>query len=280
MQPQIPRLEIGKGLEFVIDILKSGFSSYTKTFSKSTDGLIKFLSVNLSAVPPYVFIAIFFLIIFFFVSKRLAIGSSLALVLIWSMRLWDSMIITLVLVLFSTAISILIGIPIGILSALNNTAKNIINPILDFMQTLPSFVYLIPAIPFFGIGSTSALFSTVFFAIPPVIRLTSLGIRQIDKEIIEACDSFGSTMMQKLLKVQVPLAMPTIMTGINQTIMMSLSMVVVSAMIGVGGLGKDVLMALQGLNIGKSFEAGLSVVILAITLDRISQSINKKNRIS
>ena len=144
------------------------------------------------------------------------------------------------------------------------------------MQTMPAFVYLIPAIPFFGLGKVSAVFATVIFGMPPAIRLTSLGIRQVPGELIEASDAFGTTWKQKLLKVQLPIAVPTIMAGINQTIMLSLSMVVIAAMIGAGGLGGEVLRAIQRFQPGKGFEVGLGVVILAIILDRVTQNIGKK----
>lgn len=182
---------------------------------------------------------------------------------------------TLALVLVSTAIAVALGLPLGILAALNKTFFQIVKPVLDFMQTMPAFVYLIPAIPFFGLGPVSASFATVIFSIPPAIRLTALGIKQIDKEMIEASDSFGSTTLQKLTKVQMPLAMPTIMAGVNQTIMLALSMVVIAAMIGAGGLGSEVWRAIQRLRPGEGFVAGLAVVILAIVLDRLTQKISR-----
>ena len=158
---------------------------------------------------------------------------------------------------------------------INDTANKIIIPILDFMQTMPAFVYLIPAIPFFGLGKVAAIFSTLVFAMPPSIRLTSLGIRQVPVELVEAADAFGSNKWQKLIKLQIPIATPTIMAGVNQTIMLALSMVVIAAMIGAKGLGGEVWKAIQRLQPGKGFEAGLGIVILAIVLDRIMQSVGK-----
>ncbi len=196
--------------------------------------------------------------------------------MIWNIGLWNATVSTLSLVLAATFIAVGLGLPLGIFAALNDKANKVIMPVLDFMQTMPAFVYLIPAIPFFGLGKVSAVFATVIFGMPPAIRLTSLGIRQVPGELIEASDAFGTTWKQKLLKVQLPMAVPTIMAGINQTIMLSLSMVVIAAMIGAGGLGGEVLRAIQRFQPGKGFEAGLGVVILAIILDRITQNIGKK----
>jgi glycine betaine/proline transport system permease protein len=172
-----------------------------------------------------------------------------------------------------------VRIPLGIWAAMSDRIYRIIMPILDFMQTMPAFVYLIPAIPFFGLGPVSGIFATVIFSMPPAIRLTTLGIRQVPAELTEAADAFGSTPRQKLLKVQLPLATPTIMTGINQTIMLALSMVVIAAMIGAGGLGAEVWKAIQRLEPGAGFEAGIAVVILAMILDRITQNIGQRRKI-
>ncbi len=199
--------------------------------------------------------------------------------LIYNMGLWGPTITTLALVLISTLLAILLGIPLGILAGISKGFYKIITPILDFMQTMPAFVYLIPAIPFFGLGAVSAVFATVIFSIPPAIRLTALGIKQVPKDLIEASDAFGSTKFQRLIKIQLPLATPTIMAGINQTIMLSLSMVVIAAMIGAKGLGGEVWKAIQRLNLGLGFEAGLSVVIVAMVLDRITQHITKGSQV-
>src|SRR5699024_739265 len=179
------------------------------------------------------------------------------------------------LVLISTIIAVTIGLPIGIAAALNARTRRIVMPILDFMQTMPAFVYLIPAIPFFGLGAVSASVATVIFSTPPAIRLTILGITQVPADLIEAADSFGSTRRQKLFKVQIPMAMPTIMAGINQTIMLALSMVVIAAMIGAGGLGGEVWRAIQRLEPGMGFTAGIAIVILAMILDRMTQHIGQ-----
>jgi glycine betaine/proline transport system permease protein len=181
------------------------------------------------------------------------------------------------LVIAGTFLSLLFGIPIGILASQNDTAEKIVSPILDLMQTMPSFVYLIPAVIFFGLGKVAALAAILIFAIPPAIRLTNLGIRQVPTEMIEAANAFGSTRMQILKDVQLPLAMPTIMTGVNQCIMMSLSMSVIAAMIGAGGLGREVLKAMQTVDIGLGLEGGLGIVVVAIIMDRISQKVAKRS---
>ena len=172
-----------------------------------------------------------------------------------------------------TAVFTILGVPLGIWTANSNRCNKIMRPILDFMQTMPAFVYLIPAVLFFGLGTVPGAFATVIFAMPPVVRLTGLGIRQVPKNVVEASRSFGATPWQLLYKVQLPLALPTIMTGINQTIMMSLSMVVIAAMISAGGLGEIVLKGITQMKIGLGFEGGIAVVILAIVLDRITQGM-------
>jgi glycine betaine/proline transport system permease protein len=182
---------------------------------------------------------------------------------------------TIAMVIGAVALCMIIGIPLGILSAKNQTAHRIITPILDFMQTLPAFVYLLPAIPFFGLGVVPAVITTLIFAMPPIIRLTDLGIKQVPEELIELGKSFGSTFFQMLFKIELPLARPTILAGINQCIMLSLSMVVIAAMIGAKGLGGVVWTAIQQLKMGMGFEAGVAIVIIAIILDRITQNLGK-----
>jgi len=180
---------------------------------------------------------------------------------------------TVAIVLTSVVISLLIGIPIGIIMTYNRHLDAVMKPILDGMQTMPSFVYLIPAIILFDLGKVPAVFSTTIYAVPPVIRLTNLGIRRVPKEMVEAAESFGSSRWQLLTKVQLPQALPTIMAGINQTTMMALAMVVIASMIGAKGLGMEVLIAINRIDIARGFESGLSIVFLAIIIDRISQGI-------
>ena len=184
---------------------------------------------------------------------------------------------TLAIVLASVVISLLLGLPIGILISSSRRANNIMRPILDTMQTMPVFVYLIPAILFFGLGKAPAVIATTIYAIVPVIRLTSHGIQQVDAEVVEAARSFGSTRWQTLYKVQIPQALPTIMTGVNQTLMMAMAMVVTCSMIGASGLGMEVLVSVNRIEIGRGIIAGTAVVIVAIVMDRITQGLAKRS---
>jgi len=253
-------------------------SPATRAISHVIENGINAIVSALGFVPPWLLILVIGIMAWRLAGRNVAIFAVIGLLFVWNVRLWDPTLSTIALVLIATLIAVLIGVPVGIASALSPRFYKIMTPILDFMQTMPAFVYLIPAIPFFGLGPVAAVFATVIFAIPPSIRLTGLGIRQINSELIEASDSFGSTTMQKLMKVQLPLALPTIMAGINQTIMLSLSMVVISAMIGAGGLGGEVWRAIQRLQPGQGFTAGLAVVIVAMVFDRITQRVTNGRR--
>ncbi|UCG54585.1 MAG: proline/glycine betaine ABC transporter permease [Dehalococcoidia bacterium] len=208
---------------------------------------------------------------------------ALFLVLIGSFRFsnegyWDLAMETLAIVIASVILSLVIGIPTGILMSRSNRFESIIRPQLDAMQTMPSFVYLIPALMLFGLGKVPAVFATVIYATPPVIRLTNVGIRQVSHSAIEAARAFGSNARQILFEVQLPLAIPSIMVGINQTTMMALAMVVIASMIGAGGLGLEVLRAINRIEIGRGFQAGLSIVILAIIIDRITSAMTARQQ--
>lgn len=276
---RIPKIPIGDGIENMIEWLTNNFSFITKSISNFTEKGIDALVDTMLIFPPWLFIIISTILVFWITkNKKLSIFTLGGFLLIWNLNLWSPTISTIALVIFATLIAVLLGVPLGILAALSNPFYRIIMPILDFMQTMPAFVYLIPAIPFFGLGPVSAVFATVIFAMPPSIRFTSLGIRQVPEELIEASDAFGSTRLQKLIKLQLPIATPTIMAGINQTIMLALSMVVIAAMIGAKGLGGEVWKAIQRFKPGMGFEAGLGVVIIAIIFDRITQSLAKKSK--
>lgn len=199
----------------------------------------------------------------------------IGLLYVWNQGYWRDMTQTLTLVLTSSLIALVIGVPLGIWMAKSKTVEVIVKPILDFMQTMPAFVYLIPAVAFFGIGMVPGVIASVIFAMPPTIRMTNLGIRQVPADLIEAADSYGSTSWQKLIKVQLPLAKSTLMAGVNQSMMLSLSMVVIASMIGAMGLGNKVYFAVGRNDAGSGFAAGLAIVILAIILDRITQAINR-----
>lgn len=209
---------------------------------------------------------------------RVAIFTVAAMYFIGMLGLWKLCMSTLALIATAVLISVMLGIPIGILSARSNRVDHIVRPVLDVMQTMPAFVYLIPALMFFGIGKAPGVLATVIFAVPPAVRLTNLGIRQVPTDLVEAAHTFGSTQNQLLFKVQLPIALPSIMAGINQTIMLSLSMVVLAAMIAAGGLGREVIMALGQVDIGRGFVAGTAIVLVAMVLDRITQSLGKKKR--
>lgn len=209
-------------------------------------------------------------------SKLTTIVLVLLLAMIGTFGFWDLAMITLAIIVASVLISVIIGLPIGILTAQNDRAETAIRPILDGMQTMPSFVYLIPAMMFFGLGKVPAVIATVVYSVPPLIRLTNLGIRRVTPSAIEAADAYGATSMQVLRDVKLPLALPSIMAGLNQTTMMALAMVVIASMIGAGGVGEEVLLAIQRINAGHGTEAGLSIVALAIVIDRITQGFAKR----
>ena len=269
----MPRIPLGSWIEAGLEWLTDVLSGITRAISAVLEIGVEGMMDGLLFLPPSVLIILIAALAWWLAGRKLAIGTLIGLFFVLSMDLWEATVGTITLVVISTALAIALGVPLGIWGALNDTFYKIIKPILDFMQTMPAFVYLIPAIPFFGLGAVSAIFATVIFSIPPAIRLTSLGIRQIDEELIEASDAFGSTTMQKLTKVQMPMAMPTIMAGVNQTIMLALSMAVIAAMIGAGGLGGEVWRAIQRLRPGAGFEAGIAVVIVAMILDRLTQAV-------
>lgn len=235
------------------------------------------IELLLQAVPVWIVAAIFVLTGFWRVNWKFALFCLACCVVIIGTGFWPQTMVTLALIVSATAISLLIGLPLGIWVAKSNRVAAVIRPTLDFMQTMPAFVYLIPAAMLFGLGRVPGVLATVIFAMPPVVRLTSLGIRQVNKEQVEAGVTFGCTPMQVLFKVQIPGALPSIMAGINQTIMMALSMVIIASMVGAGGLGNDVLASIQRLDIGLGFESGLAVVLLAIMLDRITETFGAQH---
>mgnify|MGYP001007708484 FL=1 len=274
----IPRLPIGDTVEFAVDWIGDNFGTFLDFTSRQLDVLISGLKDVLLFLPPELFILGISLLAYFAGKRniRLAAGTAFGFFIINNMGLWALSMETLALVLSSALFALLIGIPAGIASAKNEMLDHVVKPLLDFMQTMPSFVYLIPAVIFFEIGNVPGMIATIVFAMPPTIRLTNLGIRQVPKELTEVADAFGSTGWQKLTKVELPVALPTIMAGINQCIMLSLSMVVIAAMIGARGLGYQVLFGIQRLDVGMGFEAGLAIVIIAVFLDRITQCLSPR----
>lgn len=268
----------------VADWVKSFTDWLTGTFSGLFSALQSFgqfvmdgMTNTLLFVPPLVMILLLTIAAFFVSSKKwgLTAFTFVGLLFIYNQGLWTDLMNTVTLVLLSSLVSIIIGIPLGILMAKSEKTQSIVTPILDFMQTMPGFVYLIPAVAFFGIGMVPGVFASVIFALPPTVRMTNLGIRQISRELVEASDSFGGTGWQKLVKLELPLAKSTILAGVNQTTMLALSMVVIASMIGAPGLGRGVLSALQRAQVGNGFVSGVSLVILAIIMDRFTQNLNK-----
>lgn len=274
---QIPRLPVSEWMANIITWLTQNLSWFFGAIRDGGSWTMDVLTDFLLWVHPIVFIVLLVALAFFASQKKLGlpIFTLLGLLYIYNQGLWEPLMYTITLVLIASLLSIIIGVPVGIWMAKSATANWIITPILDFMQTMPAFVYLIPAVAFFGIGMVPGVFSAVIFALPPTVRFTNLGIRQVDDEMIEAAESFGSTGSQRLFKVELPLAKATIMAGINQTVLLALSMVVIASMIGAPGLGERVINALQRAQVGPGFVAGFALVVLAIILDRVLQGFNK-----
>lgn len=278
MDKLIPRLPFAEWIDKGVDWL-------VVTFGTVFDGISEFLktivegSVEWLDMVPSILLAVLFALLAWFVStRRIALFTLIGLLFIDYLGYWYPMLQMLALVLTSVFFALIIGIPVGIWGSQQAAARKIINPLLDLMQTMPAFVYLLPAIFFFNIGVVPGVVASVIFSMPPTIRLTMLGIQQVPKDLIEATEAFGSTTWQRLSKVQIPLAKPTIMAGVNQSIMLSLSMVVIASMVGAPGLGEEVYRAVTQLKTGVGFEAGLSIVIVAIILDRVTQHAGKKKQ--
>lgn len=270
------KLDLGSWVNDVVQHLLDNYSGAFDSIGKLVSGFSEGIEALLMLPPAWLLIAIFVALGLWRIGARFAVFTAVAFILIVMTGFWEQTVVTLGLTFSSTLISLLLGIPLGIWAAKSERVATIIRPILDFMQTMPAFVYLIPAAMLFGLGRVPGIIATVIFAMPPAVRLTSLGIRQVNKEIVEAGQSFGCTSRQLLFKVQLPNAMPSIMAGVNQTIMMALSMVIIASMVGAGGLGNDVLASIQRLDIGLGFESGMAVVLLAIILDRITESFGTK----
>jgi glycine betaine/proline transport system permease protein len=268
-------IPLGRWVDDSVHYLLDHDANTFDAIGKAIESFAALIEHGLQAIPMWALMAFFIGIGLWRVGWRFAFFTTLALLLIYATGFWDETVITLGLTLSSTLISLLFGIPLGIWTAKNKHVAMVVRPILDLMQTMPAFVYLIPAAMLFGLGRVPGILSTVIFAMPPAVRLTSLGIRHVNREIVEAGQAFGCTPWQLLYKVQFPNALPSIMQGVNQTIMMALSMVIIASMVGAGGLGNDVLASIQRLDIGLGFESGLSVVLLAIILDRITESFGR-----
>ena len=272
-QTFIPKIPLGKLVEVLIDWIQNHLHGFLTVISQAGTAVNDTLVDLLLAVPPLLMVIIFALIAWMAKSWRLAVGTAVTFLIIISLGQWVNAMETLVLVTLATLTALVFAIPLGIWAARNKYVSILIRPVLDLMQTMPAFVYLIPSVLFFSIGVVPGMFATLIFAMPPGVRMTELGIKQVDKETVEAGRSFGATDWQILRGIQLPLAVPTIMAGVNQVIMLALSMAVIAGMVGADGLGKEVVKALATIDIAKGTEAGLSIVFLAIYLDRVTAAL-------
>lgn len=278
MSTIVPRIHLGDWTTDVVDWMSNHMSGFFHGIRSAINWPIDHLTdLLLNSVPVIGVIIVLAVIALLARGWKAAVLSLVGLLIIDGLDQFPNALETLVQILVASVIAVVIAIPFGILAARSRRASSVIKPVLDFMQTLPSFVYLIPVLFLMGLGSASAVVATIVFAVPPGVRLTELGIRQVDGEMVEAGQAFGATPREILRGIQVPLAMPSIMAGVNQVIMLALSMVVVGALVGAPGLGQDVLEGLQSLNVGLGAEAGVSVVILAIYLDRVTDGFSKRD---
>lgn len=266
-------IDIGGWFEVIINWLTDNLGPLFAVIRETVNAVLSALNQALLFPHPIILIVLFTALAWWTAKRGVAIFTFLGMLLIYYMGFWEVTMDTLALVITSVFIALIIGLPIGIWASKNDVVESVVRPVLDFMQTLPAFVYLIPAVLFFQLGAVPGVIATLIFSLPPAVRLTNLGIRQVPTEIKEAAQSFGSTPSQMLFKAELPVALPTIMAGVNQTIMLALSMVVIAGMIGAGGLGNEVLKGITQLKIGLGFESGISIVILAIFLDRVTQSL-------
>jgi len=280
------KLNIGKYVENGVEWLSANAGGFFDAITVGIDAIVTAMQTVLLNSPFWLTILVFALLSYYLPARGrlftkagwkagggISIFTVLGLLLLFFMGYWDETMQTIALILASALIALFIGIPLGIFTARHDRAEKIIRPVLDFMQTMPAFVYLIPAIILFSVGNVPGVVATIIFALPPAVRLTNLGIRNVPEDVVEASKAFGSTQKQLLFKVQLPLAMPTILAGVNQVIMLSLSMVVIASMVGAGGLGQAVYKGILQADIGLGFEAGLGIVVLAIILDRITQNL-------
>lgn len=275
----IPARDLRRAIDGFVEDLVTRYADTLETLSKPFLHVLVWLEQVLRGAPWWA-VVLAVIAIAWMVSRRLVLSISMGALLcvIGVLGLWDAGMQTLSLMIMAVATSVIIGIPLGIVMARVNWLRSIMMPVLDVMQTMPSFVYLIPVVMLFGLGKIPAIIATVIYAVPPLIRLTDLGIRLVDQEVLEASRAFGANSRQQLFGVQLPLALPNIMAGINQTTMMALSMVVIASMIGARGLGYEVLLGINRLEVGRGLLAGLGIVVLAVLFDRITQSYGQRVR--
>jgi glycine betaine/proline transport system permease protein len=272
----VPPLPIGDLLETGFEWFKETFDAFFDVVGDIVTGAIDGIAALLLAPDPLLTAVVFALLAWLLRNWKLAVGSLIGMVVIIGVDMWEPAMETLALVVVATLVALLVGIPLGILAARSAVVSRILKPVMDFMQTMPGMVWLLPVLMLFSIGVAGALVATVIFALPPAVRLTELGIRQVDGEVVEAGQAFGAAPRQILKDIQLPLALPTVMAGVNQVIMLALSMAVIAGLVGGGGLGNEVVGAISTLNLALGFDAGISVVILAIFLDRLTASIGSR----
>ncbi len=272
----LPRVPVGDWIDVGVDWLTANLTWFFDGVSAIASALVGWLESSLLFSPVLIMVVIFGVIGLLMRSWKFGIFTLASFALIASMNMWEAAMSTLSLVLVASLVTVTIGVPLGILAARRKGFSTFVRPVLDFMQTMPSFVYLIPAIVFFGIGKVPGVVATIVFSMPPAVRLTELGLRQVDKEVVEAGEAFGASPGRILTRIQIPLALPSIMAGVNQVIMLALSMVVIAGIVGAGGLGAMVFRGVTRLDVGLGFEGGLSVVILAIFLDRVTSAFGER----
>jgi glycine betaine/proline transport system permease protein len=272
----IPQIPLDDWTDSAIDWITDTFEWFFEPLRTIIGAIVGTLEVTFTALPALLMVAVLTVIAFFLAGWRVALFTVLGLLFVISLNLWEPAMETLALVIVAAAISLAIGIPIGILAAKSRSVEAFIRPVLDVAQTMPAFVYLVPIVALIGIDEPPALIATVIFAMPPAVRLTMLGIQQVPKETVEAAQAFGATAWQTLFKVELPLSLRSIMAGVNQVIMLSLSMVVIAALAGAGGLGDPVVAGLSQLDVGAAFVGGVGIVILAIILDRVTRGLEKR----
>ncbi|MFE2561738.1 ABC transporter permease/substrate binding protein [Streptomyces sp. NPDC059352] len=272
----MPRLPLGDWVDSSVDWLQARFSWLFDAVSTGVTGLYDGIDAVLSAPQPMLFAGILAVVAWWLRGLAAGVLAFAGFALVDAVQLWDEAMATLSLVLVATLVTLVIAVPLGIWAARSKTVSAVLRPVLDFMQTMPAMVYLIPGIIFFGVGVVPGIIATIVFALPPGVRMTELGIRQVDGELVEAAEAFGTAPRDTLMRVQLPLALPTIMAGVNQVIMLGLSMVVIAGMVGGGGLGGAVYRAIGNVDIGLGFEAGVSIVVLAMYLDRMTGALGRQ----
>ena len=274
---RVPLMELKKGIDLSFRLFSRKYGDAIENFFDPLLFFLVWLEKLLLTTPwPIIILVICILAWFGSRSWKLVVGSAIAFMLIGYFGMWNDCMATVAIITVCTIICISVGIPIGVVMSKSDRVEKAIVPVLDMMQTIPSFVYLVPILMLLGIGKVPGLIAVCIYAVPPVVRLTNLGIREVDKETLEACDSYGATPFQKLTTVQIPLSLPTIFAGVNQTIMMALAMVVIASMIGVKGLGVPILRAISNQYLALGLLNGLAIVALAIIFDRITQEYGRR----